>query len=127
MPTITAFVAAFDATALNCKESYLAGGNKVIKLPQANQPKSPQLKYLTKHKVYVFYKNHIWFFLSVFKKKKNQTHCTLLTFFCCFPVSLGKSSAVASWQSGVCLLFKLIKIFSDLLSIGAVQICTSTQ
>jgi len=47
------------------------------------------------------------------------------TYFCCFPVSLGKSSAVASWQSGFCLLFKLIKIFSDLLSMGAAQTCAS--
>jgi len=33
VPTITAFVAAFDATALNCTElleSYLAGGNRII-------------------------------------------------------------------------------------------------
>jgi len=33
MPTITAFVAAFDAKALNCTkllESYLAGGNRII-------------------------------------------------------------------------------------------------
>jgi len=37
-----------------------------------------------------------------------------------FFVSLGKSSVVASWQSDVCLLFKLIKIFSDLLSIEAI-------
>jgi len=32
-PTITAFVAAFDAQALNCTElleSYLAGGNRII-------------------------------------------------------------------------------------------------
>ena len=45
--------------------------------------------------------------------------------FCCFPVSLGKSSAGASWQSGFCLLFKLIKIFSDLVNMGAVQTCAS--
>ena len=42
----------------------------------------------------------------------------LLSYFCCFPVSLGKSSAVARWQSGFRLLFNklfnLIKIFSDL-------------
>jgi len=33
VPTITAFVAAFDATALKCTEllkSYLAGGNRII-------------------------------------------------------------------------------------------------
>jgi len=33
VPTITAFVAAFDAKALNCTElleSYLAGGNRMI-------------------------------------------------------------------------------------------------
>ena len=33
VPTITAFVAAFDAEALNCMEllkSYLAGGNRII-------------------------------------------------------------------------------------------------
>ena len=33
VPTITAFVAAFDAKALNCTgllESYLAGGNRII-------------------------------------------------------------------------------------------------
>jgi len=33
LPTITAFVAAFDAKALNCTElleSYLAGGNRII-------------------------------------------------------------------------------------------------
>jgi len=28
---------------------------------------------------------------------------------------------VAVWQSDLCLLFKLIKIFSDLLSMGAVE------
>ena len=38
------------------------------KLPPAHQPKSPQLKHLTKHMAYVFYKNHICFFLSVLKK-----------------------------------------------------------
>ena len=72
---ITAFGAASDAKALNCTEllkSYLAGGNRFIKPPQANQPKSPQLKYFTKHMVYVFYKNRICFFLSMSKK---QTHC----------------------------------------------------
>jgi len=30
---------------------------------------------------------------------------------------------VASWQSDFCLLVKLIKIFSDLLSMGEVQAC----
>jgi len=41
----------------------------------SHQPKSPQLKYLKQHVVYVFfYKNHICCFLSMFKKK--QTHCT---------------------------------------------------
>jgi len=34
---------------------------------------------------------------------------------------------VASWQSDFCLLFKLIKIFSDLLSMEAVQTYASTQ
>jgi len=33
---------------------------------------------------------------------------------------------VASWQSDFCLLFKLIEIF-DLLSMGKVQTCASTQ
>jgi len=47
--------------------------------------------------------------------------------FCCFPASLGKTWAVASWQSYFCFLFKLINIFSDLLSMGAVQTCASTQ
>jgi len=42
-----------------------------------------------------------------------------------FSVFLCKSSAVASWQSGFCLLFKLIKIFSDLVSMGAVKTCAS--
>jgi len=32
-----------------------------------------------------------------------------------------------NWQSDFCLLFKLIKIFSDLISVGAVQTCASTQ
>jgi len=45
-------------------------------LPQANQPKWPQLKYLTQHMVYAFYKNRICVFLSVLKKK--QTHCTYM-------------------------------------------------
>jgi len=40
---------------------------------------------------------------------------------------LGKSSAVASCQSGFYLLFNIIKIFFDLLSMGAVQTCASTQ
>jgi len=74
MPTITAFVAAFDAKALNCTElleSYLDGGNRITKLPQVNQPKSPQLKYLTQHMVYAFYKNHICVFLSVLQKNKH--------------------------------------------------------
>ena len=39
-----------------------------------------------------------------------------------FFVSLGKSSVVASWQSDFCLLLKLLKIFSDWLSMGAIQI-----
>jgi len=33
----------------------------------------------------------------------------------------------ASWQSDFYLLFKFLKIFSDLLSMGAVQTCASTQ
>ena len=33
---------------------------------------------------------------------------------------------VASWQSDFCLLFKLIKIFPDLLSMEIVQTCAST-
>jgi len=41
-------------------------------------------------------------------------------FFRCFPVSLGKSSVFASWQSG--LLFKLIK-FAKWLAIQAHQVC----
>jgi len=77
--TITASVAAFNTKALNFTDllnlkSYLAGRNRIIKLPQANQPISPQLKYLTKHLVYVFYKNHICFFLSVFKEKTITLH-----------------------------------------------------
>jgi len=43
-----------------------------------------------------------------------------------FFVYLGLSFVVASWQSDFFLLFKL-KIFSDLLSIGEVQACASTQ
>jgi len=77
VPTITAFVAAFDAKALNCTElleSYLAGGNRIINcLRLANQPKSPQLEYLTQHMVYALYKNHICVFLSVLKKKNKHT------------------------------------------------------
>jgi len=49
-----------------------------------------------------------------------------LSLFCCFPVWLEKSSAVASWQSSFYLLFMLIKI-SDLLSMEAVQTCASTS
>jgi len=33
---------------------------------------------------------------------------------------------VASWRNDFCLPFKLIKIFSDLLSMGAVQPCASS-
>jgi len=43
--------------------------------------------------------------------------------FCHFlllPCLVGKSYVVASWQRDFCLLFKPIKIFSDLLSMGAV-------
>jgi len=40
---------------------------------------------------------------------------------CLFFASLGKSPVVASWQSDFCLLFKFIKIFSDLLGMGAVH------
>jgi len=68
VPTITVFVAAFDAKALNCTElfkSYLAVGSRII---NCHQPKSSQLKCLTKHMAYGFYKKHICFFLSVFKK-----------------------------------------------------------
>jgi len=60
---------------------------------------------------------------------RHQTH----TRFCLFLavsfsfVSLGYSSVVASWQSNLCLLFKLIKIFSDLLGMGAVQTWASAQ
>jgi len=34
---------------------------------------------------------------------------------------------VSRWQSDFWLLFKLVKIFSDLLSMGAVQTCASTE
>jgi len=47
-------------------------------------------------------------------------------FSLCVNPSLGKSSVVASWKSDFCLLLKL-KIFSDLLSMGEVQACASTQ
>jgi len=76
VPTITAFVAAFDAKALNCTEllrSYLAGGNRII-----NYHRKPTeiatIEILTKHMAYVFHKNHICFFLSVFKKKTKTLH-----------------------------------------------------
>jgi len=42
-------------------------------------------------------------------------------------VTLGKSFVVASCKSDFCLLFKLIKIFFDLLSMGTIQTCASTQ
>jgi len=59
----------------------------------------------------------------------NLRHQTQTRFchFLCFPVSLGKSFAVASWRSRFGLLFNIIKIFSDLLSMGAIQTCPSTQ
>ena len=41
---------------------------RTLLLPHANKPKSPQLKYLTQYMVYVFYKKHIYVFLSVLKK-----------------------------------------------------------
>jgi len=75
VPTIAAFVAAFDAKALNCTEllrSYLAGGNRII-----NYHRKPTeiatIEILTKHMAYVFHKNHICFFLSVFKKNNKDT------------------------------------------------------
>jgi len=74
VPTITVFFAAFDAKALNCTElleSYLAGGNRIVNCHR--QTNRNQLIYLTKYMVYVFYKNHICFFLSVLKKK-NTLH-----------------------------------------------------
>jgi len=68
--------AAFDAKALNCTEllrSYLAGGNRII-----NYHRKPTeiatIEILTKHMAYVFHKNHICFFLSVFKKKTKTLH-----------------------------------------------------
>jgi len=51
-------------------------------------------------------------------EKRNNLMLTPLT-----PVA----TLVTSWQSGFCLQFKLIKIFSDLLSMEAVQTCASTQ
>jgi len=43
-------------------------------LPLANQPKTPQLRYLTKHMVLGFCRNHMCFFLSVLKKTQNTLH-----------------------------------------------------
>jgi len=42
-------------------------------MPQANQPKSPQLKDLTKHMVYVFFIRITSVFSDVFKNKKKHT------------------------------------------------------
>jgi len=59
---------------VNCTKllkSYLGGGNRIINCNRQTQPKSPQLIYLTKHMVYVFYKNRIFF--SYLCSKKNKT------------------------------------------------------
>ena len=74
VPTITVFVAAFDAKGLNYKEllkSYLAGGNRII-----NRHRKPTeiatIEIFDKtHGLRFFYKNHICIFLSVFKKCKH--------------------------------------------------------
>jgi len=43
-------------------------------LPQANQPKSPHLKYLIKHMVYVFLRiTSVFSYLSSTKKNKKNT------------------------------------------------------
>jgi len=72
VPTITAFVAAFDARALNCTELlkfYLSGGNRIINsyIRQTNRNRH-NLNIWQNAGSTFFYKNHICFFLSVLKK-----------------------------------------------------------
>ena len=53
--------------ARNCSNpTWLAGTGSLI--ATGKRMKSPQLKYLTQHMVYAFYKNHICVFLSVLQK-----------------------------------------------------------
>jgi len=78
VPTITAFVAAFDAKALNCTEllkSYLAGRNRIIHCRrQTNR---------NRHNSNIWQNTWSTLFIrmtSVFsiRVKKKQTHCTYI-------------------------------------------------
>jgi len=51
----------------------------------------------------------------------------LLSFFCCFPVTLWKSSMVSSWQSCLNCYSSASRSSLILLSMGAVQTYASTQ
>jgi len=71
-PRITALVASFDTKAFNDTELLKsAGGNN---FSQANQPKTPRLKYVTKWLAHLFCKFHICCFLTVLKQAKRTAH-----------------------------------------------------
>ena len=75
VPTITAFVAAFDAKALNCTElleSYLTGWNRSINCHRQTNRNRHNWN-MTQYKVYALYKNHICIFY-LYCKKGNTLH-----------------------------------------------------
>jgi len=63
---------------------------------------------------------------SVMNKPRTIRHKRCSVRFLLFAYSLGYSSVVTIWQSDIYLLFKRMKILSDLLSMGAVLTCTIT-
>ena len=153
MPTITGLVAVFDAKAFSCTDllkSYIAGENRIVTATGKPTEIATIEVFDKTHGQRFLEESHLFFLICVQKNKHTAPHlCSMcgglrrsttwgprcnskattpnafLSLFCCFPVSLGKSSAVGSWQSSFCLLFNVIKI-SDLLSMEAVQTCAST-
>ena len=81
VPTITAFVAAFDADALNCTElleSHLAGRNKIINCHrQTNRNRHSWNIWHNTWSTLVIRITSVFSYLCQ-KKKKKQTHCTYI-------------------------------------------------
>ena len=78
VPTITAFVAAFDAKASNCTElleSYLAGGNRINCHRQTNRNRHNWNIWQNTWSTFFIRITYV-FFICVQKKK--QTHCTYI-------------------------------------------------
>ena len=96
MPTITEFVAAFDAKAFNCTEllKSLAGGNRIINCHRQTN-RNRHNRSICQNTWSTFFIRITCFFLPVFKEKKQAAHCTYVV---CSGVRGGKFRASSDFS-----------------------------